>query len=331
MIKFHLKIYIAIFLFCSYTIAPQVFNLQATNLYAENASIANTDEKLQLLISPKILILNSDVTLSKYSTAQESFKSIMGNNCKELDIGSKWKNLKNIKNSISDDDIDIIYCIGSKALQLAQQFAKKSSIIFSLTINWQRFRLGKNTYGISNELNPTVQLFTYKYIFPDIKNIGVIYNKTYSKEWVKLAKEIGEKLDINIITKSIKNPKYISDHLEKLLPKVDAFWLIPDPIVLEDKKAIDKIFSFCDQLNKPIFAYNELFVEQGATIAISPDIPTIGRQAAAFAKSLSLNEKINKEVLEPAGSSIVLNLKQVEKCGININMDALDSVNKIIE
>ncbi len=328
--KFNIKNYITRLLFIMWIVVFILFNGMPVDLFADEAQSFRYVSLQQDVNNRKdILILNSDATLLKYSNARDSFISAMGADFMELDLGSKWFDLKNVEKTIKSDEADTIYCIGTEALRLAQQFARKQSIVFSSAINWQRFDLSKNTYGISNELNPAMQLLMYKYIFPEVKNLGVIYSKTFTKEWVKAAEETGETHGLNIVAKSIKDSKYLEGHLEKLLPKVDALWLIPDPVVLSGKESIDKIFKLSEEAGKPVFAYSELFIDQGASIAISPDIPTIGRQAAEIAKSLSVGEEVTKKVLEPAGSNIILNLKQVEKLKIYLNMDALDSVNKI--
>ena len=55
--------------------------------------------------------------------------------------------------------------------------------------------MGKNTYGVSVELLPSMQLTLYRYFFPGINKIGVVYSKDYNKEWletvIKSAKDVG--------------------------------------------------------------------------------------------------------------------------------------------
>lgn len=278
-----------------------------------------------------VLILNGNSLLRKYSIARDAFNDSMGVKCEEIDLRSNWLSNDEVEKFISDKKHKILYCIGSKAFRVANEFGKNRPIIFSLAINWQRFKPGKNTYGVSNELGAEMQLMMFRYIFPKVKNLGIIYSKEYSKEWVMSAKDVGYDMGFNIKTQSIKNAKDLISSLDKLLQNVDALWLIPDPVILSSRGAVEKIFEFSDKLKKPVFAYNELFIRQGAVLTISPDIPTIGRQAASLAKELLHDREIKENVLELAGSSIVLNLKQIRKYETNVNLDALDSVNKVIK
>ena len=104
-----------------------------------------------------------------------------------------------------------------------------------------------------------------------------------------------------------------------------------DPVVLTDTDGIEKIFKETDTLRIPVFAYDSVFIDYGAVLMISADIPTIGRQAADFAQDILAKSELDRKIESPAGSSIMLNMKKVIKYGINLNRDALDSVNELIK
>ena len=84
--------------------------------------------------------------------------------------------------------------------------------------------------------------------------------------------------------------------------------------------------------NIPVFSYNSFFVEMGATLSISADLPTTGRQAALIVRNIiKQSVKQGKSVQFPAGSSISLNLKTVRTYKMILNESALDSVNEIVD
>ncbi len=278
-----------------------------------------------------VLILNSDISIYKYSLANTEFKSKVIGLKSEIDLGSKWLDEKAIKNRILEIDPEIIYCIGSKAYQMACKVEKNKNIIFSLIINWHRLPMEKNTYGISNELPQSMQLTMYRYFFPDIKKIGVLYSKDYNKEWFDIAVERAEEMDIDIIGKSVSKPGGIKSALKKLLPKVDALWLIPDPIVIRDLNSVKMIFDKSEAARKPILAYDKAFTNLGASFIMSADISTIGKQAAVLVNDIQNEQEISNRIQDPAGTYIILNMKKIKEYEINLNVDALDSVNEIIE
>lgn len=278
-----------------------------------------------------ILILNSDMSIANYSLVHTRFKSRLTNLKHEIDLGSKWTDESKISDAIRNADPDVIYCIGSKAYLLAHKLAENKRLIFTSLINWRRFPMGKNTYGISTELLPNMQLMTYRYFFPEIDKIGVLYSKDYNKEWfditVKSAKETG----ITIVGKLVNRQDEIASNLKELLSRVDALWLIPDPVALPKIELVEEIFKESDKAQKPVFTYSDTFAGLGATFIISSDIPTIGQQAAELAVDLLSGKKLPEKVQTPAGSHIILNLRMVEKYKIKFNMEALDSVNQIIK
>ncbi|MFC2140380.1 ABC transporter substrate-binding protein [Candidatus Auribacterota bacterium] len=278
----------------------------------------------------KILLLNSDSSIEKYFSVQTVFKKKIKDLVIEVNLAARQINENKIKKIISKQKPEVIYCIGSKAYIVANKLAKNKKLIFSSLINWRRFPKGKNTYGIANELSADMQLMLYRYLFPNLKNIGLLYSEAYNEEWVKAmvlgAKDVG----FNIVKKTVKKSAEIETALEELLPNIEALWLISDPIIISDIESVKKIFKRCDLKNKPVFAYNKAFSDYGATLIISADIPTIGRQAAGLAKKLFKNKKISKKVQDPAGSYITLNLKKVNQYQLELNSESLGSVNEII-
>ncbi|TWU30777.1 ABC transporter substrate binding protein [Candidatus Brocadiaceae bacterium S225] len=278
----------------------------------------------------KVVVLDTDMTIGKYVIVHEVFKSKIANIADEIYLGSKSINKRKIKKKIRQIDPDVVYCIGSRAYQLAHDVTKNVDLVFSSAINYHRFPMRKNTYGISNELPQKMQMMMFRYFFPDIEKIGVLYSKTYNKEWLDTAIENAGEVNIEIIGTSIKKPKELSSALEALMLKVDALWLLADPVVLSNEESITKIFKKSKIEKIPVFTYNNVFAKLGATMIISADIPTIGLQAADMVLDRLANKAITQRVQPPAGSYIILNLKKVEEYGLNLNDEALDSVNEII-
>lgn len=305
-----------------YSIIGRFFALVLLLLFTSKALLA--DDR------GKVVIINSDMSIYKYSLAHTEFKLKLGSVAGEIDLGSKWKEETKVKQDIRKIDPDLIYCIGSKAYMLVHKLLKDRNIIFSSAINWHRLPLGKNTYGISNELPQGMYLTMYRYFFPHINKIGVIYSKAYNKEWLNVAKKAAKEMGIEIIGKSVRKHEDIESALNELLPEIDALWLTPDPIVLQNVLSVRRIFKYCENMSKPVFAYEKAFANIGATLVMSADIPTIGRQAAGMALDILANKKITERVQNPAGTHIIINMKKIEEYGLNLNTDALDSVNEII-
>lgn len=283
---------------------------------------------LQAKTTAKILILNSDQERTRYTDIQNEYSRQLPFD--KVVLGLADLNIQKITNVIQEEAPSLIFCIGSIAYQAALSLEKKQPIIFTSIVNWRRFALPENAYGVELELPDTALLQTYKYYFPDIRSIGVVYSKSINEEWVqravKSAKDMGLKLKISAVAK----PDLVINALEKLITTVDALWIIADPYVV-NKKNIRIYFTLAKEHQKPIFAYNKLFIKLGAVMAIAADSKTISSQAAVLTAKIMDKDKDLKKIQAPAGLNIALNLKAVNDLKLNLNYEALGSVNEIIE
>lgn len=275
----------------------------------------------------KVLILNSDQTVDRYATVQAAFKETLGKPTIDIDLAARKLSESQLERLLRDEGAESIYCIGSKAYLLANRVARERTIVMSSAINWQRLPTRKQTRIVATELPVEAQLTLFRYFFPQVKRIGVIYSPEFNREWVREAQDAAERLGVELVAESVRRTSSVPGDLKSLLPKVDALWLTADPTVLSNEATIRDIFQQCQGARKPVFTYSAAYAELGATLMISPDIPTIGRQAAGL---LLAEDTGAQPVQSPAGSEITLNLRAVKALGLDLNEEAMDSVNAVI-
>ena len=194
--------------------------------------------------------------------------------------------MSDIEDILYDEEPDIIYCIGSKAYLLANKYAPKTPIVFSSIINWLRLPMKETTYGVSNELHAGMEIMLFRYIFPELQTIGVLYSATYTEEWVLHARKTAQEMGVDIVGQKISKQRQVLPALKKVLPQVDAFWLISDPELMSAKEELLNILQECDRQKVPVLSYHETFANFGATLTVSADNPTIGRQVASIVTEL---------------------------------------------
>ena len=288
-------------------------------------SVLSADE------GPKIMVINSNAAVDKYKIAQEEFTKSIPTPVMKLDLGDKKLKLQEIEDFLYDEYPDLVYCIGTKAYLIANKFISDRNIVFSSILNWHRLPLATKTYGVSSEFNPEMQLTLYRYIFPGLKKIGVLYSNKYNKQWFNEAQKAAKEMGVEIIGKSLSKRREILPELSELLKEMDALWLISDPVIISDKKTLIEVFKLCDLNKKPILSYHSAFAEHGAVLVVSVDIPTTGRQAAAMSLEVLSDDVVKKKVQLPAGSHIILNLRKANEYGLKYGETALSVVNRIIE
>ena len=288
-------------------------------------SVISADE------GPKIMVINSNAAVDKYKIAQEEFTKTISTPVSEIDLGSKKWKIGEIEDLLYDEYPDLVYCIGTKAYLLANKFISDRNIVFSSIVNWRRLSLSKKTYGVSNELNPEMQITLYRYIFPGLKRIGVLYSGKYNKHWFKEAQKAAKEMGVEIIGRSLSKKRNVLPELKELLKEIDALWLISDPVVMSDKKTLIEVFKQCDASKIPVLSYHDAFAEYGAMVIVSVDNPTTGRQAAAISREVLSKDVVRKKIQLPAGSHIFLNLKKADEYGLKYRAMALSAVNRVIE
>lgn len=282
--------------------------------------------------SPRVLLINSDTTVEKYEVAGNEFKKALPHPVAEVRLDKKKWKISDIEELIYDEDPELIYCIGTKAYLIANKYADETDRVFSSVINWMRLPRTKRTFGVSSELHPGMQIMLFRHIFPDVKKIGVLYSKEYNSQWFEQTREEAKNMNVEIIGQPVSE-KDNNTHsaLMKLLPEIDALWLISDPVIMSESQSLIGLLKICDEKKTPVFSYHDTFVKYGATLIVAVDNPTIGRQAAGIALEVLEGEKVEDKVQHPAGSHIILNLKKVKEYGLEYNEEALASVNTIIE
>jgi len=295
------------------------------------ANITNTKIAAEPSVS-RILVVNTNNSVERYQVAQKAFmETLKGGNISTLDLEKDNHPVDTLQDVLNEQSYDAIYCIGAKALGSIDYIDPDTPVIFSSVLNWRRFSSQPNYYGVASEIAPEAQLTWFKYFFPETKKIGVIYSANNQKLIHHVINSV-DNLSMQVIAEKINSQDQLAIKVKELLPKVDALWLISDPIVLASTSNAKRLFESATSQNIPIFAYNSFFVEMGAALSISADLPTTGRQAAMIVRKVIKNTvKQGDSVQFPAGSNISLNLKKVRTYKMMLNESALDSVNEIVD
>ena len=277
----------------------------------------------------RVVILNSDNSIEKYSRAQAAFREALAAPALDIDLGDRSLDERKVREILCREDPEIVYCIGSRALQLARTMVSEKKLVFSSVINWRRLGLGKGAFGVSNEMPPGAQLTLYRMFFPDIRKIGVLYSEAYNREWFASATRAAAEVGIRLVGKPVqKDPEQA---LASIIAEVDAVWLIADPVILSEQQSVIRLFEMATARKKAVITYDEVFADLGPALIISVDAPTIGRQAAGLAHRLVSGERVEERIQNPGGTSVILNLKKVAESGLRLNEEALDSVDRIIQ
>ncbi|CAM2009995.1 ABC transporter substrate binding protein [Acanthopleuribacter pedis] len=280
------------------------------------------------------MVINSDEEVPYYQQAQLEFQKNLAESRSLHVVNLAGNNVTSgeLRNMVVNRRPQVVYAIGSKAYLLLKDLGIQQPIIFSSVINWERVPLERGVHGIANEIPPPVQFYYFRYFFPKVRRVGVLYNRAFNHELVKKAEAAARDVGIELVPLSVTRPRRAISLLEKNAANLDALWLISDPVVFSKKEQVGRLFAIAEAGKLPVFAYSEAFTDQkGVCLVISVDIPTVGRQAAGLIGRVTEDPGMSSRVQSPAGSFITINLKHIKNFGLELNDEALDSVNHIIE
>lgn len=281
------------------------------------------------LNAAKVLVLNSNQSVERYQIAETSFISGMADKeVQVMDLQGMDKPVEFIQDQLNAQHYDLIYAIGAKALGSVNLIDPDVPVVYSAVLNWRRFKPQDSYFGISSELSPLVQLTWFKYFFPEIRSIGVLYSEE-NAHMIEEATEVASNLGVKLKAYQIRSQSHLKASFDTLLDDVDALWLVSDSHVLSSVESIKQFFDISGKRQKPVFTYNPVFVEMGAVLSLAADLPTIGRQAALLADELLMRQVPAELIQFPLGSRIILNSQKIREYKMKLNANALDSVDQI--
>ncbi|MCK5926446.1 MAG: hypothetical protein KAG10_11160, partial [Methylococcales bacterium] len=205
-------------------------------------------------------------------------------------------------------------------------------MVYSDIINSRRLPYRKNTYGIATELPAGMSLHMYRYIFPSLKKLGILYNPNQNQEWIHEATKTAKDIGYDIISQAITDDDHLEHSLPALFAKVDALWIISDSSIASQKN-VANAFSQSKIMEKPIFSYDPFYIKLGALLVISADKPAISRQVTYLIDEILRGQIPHQKTSAPAISThIILNMKALEQYPhLEFNSKSLDTINHIIE
>ena len=234
-----------------------------------------------------------------------------------------------IYNKYVSQKVDIAMAIATPMAQAAYSICKDTGIpvIFTAITDPIAAELANangtpvgNVTGTSDKLPVEAQLKLMTEMFPDAKNIGILYttSEVNSVSAIEEYKGLADKYGVNIVVQSIDQGSDMPLAVDAILPKVDVMTNLTDNTVVANMPVL---IEKANEKKIPVFGSEIEQVHKGCIAAMGLDYVELGKQTGHMAaKILKGEEKItnmNFEVIENA--SLYMNKKVVENLGLNID------------
>ena len=250
----------------------------------------------------------------------------------DQDVQFKWESAQGnpataaqIAQKFLGNNYDILVSIGTMASQATLQAAKGSSIpvIYASVTDPKGAKLEGNISGVSNFVDPKVQLQAFKRILPNLKKIGVIYSsgEQNSVSLMELTKAAAKELDIDVVFANATKTSDVYSAAMSLVGKVDALFVNNDNVALA---AFDSVIKVSHEQKIPAFVSDTDLVQKGAIAAIGPSQHRIGLKAGKMVVQLlnTPKDQRNAGTIQPEGHEnplLFVNEQAAKALGITIS------------
>jgi len=237
-----------------------------------------------IALAYNIVILTSK-SAAPYNSFVKEFKKVLpGSSVKVLNMDGDVTKGNVLIEKVAESKTDLIVALGPRAAWVVKN-KQDVPIIFSMLSNHKKYDLDGRT-GIRSEFSLQQQLQTFKEIIPNIKKIGLLYNKNNASE-IKIIEKIAKDVDIEIVKKEINDVREVGVAVDDLLMHIDALWLRKDQLITGNARLLKQVVLLRALRKKiPIIGDNKWTVQNGALFCLFASYQSIGAQAGEMAERM---------------------------------------------
>lgn len=210
---------------------------------------------------------------------------------------------------------DIIFILGTNALELISREIKDIPVVFSTVLVNNRV-FGDNVTGVSLDIPWNIKLKETKKILPNKERIGIIYSsKTTPINEIRLS---CQELGFKPLIKKIDAPKDFPRIIKEFSWQIDCFLMIVDT-TLYLPQVTEYLLLESLKAKFPVIGLSSYYTKAGAVLSFDCDYKDLGRQAGEISLRILQGEKpSNIPVVRPEKIKFSLNLSAAERMNIKI-------------
>jgi len=229
---------------------------------------------------------------------------------------------------------DLIFAVGSWALQAVVGRQTSVPVVYAMVLNPPSI-IGadaRNVTGASMNIPVEQPIRLLKQLGPQIKRIGVIFNRARTGNLVRRAQAVARDEDLELVTREISSAKDVVAALQSFQDGIDALWIVPDETVLS-QAVVQEMLLFSYRRKIPLLGVSDRHAQMGALFALSfASGEDIGRQAGELAQAI-LGGRAAADVPSTNARKLFLtvNLKAAQKLGLDVPPAILGRATNVIQ
>jgi ABC-type uncharacterized transport system substrate-binding protein len=277
----------------------------------------------------EVAILKSNETLAWRPALEALRRTASGHNFTEHDFRGERAEGTRILTELKDRGA-ILVALGPLAAQMAHEVLPSAPLVFCMVTEPEKMGLqpASGMTGVAFRIPVRNQLAAFRMVNPRGVRIGVVHGPD-AADTVAEAQKAAPLVRLALYPKTLASDQEVPQALRALFSgpeAVDALWVPADSMLLGDDTR-RFLLSESTKAGKPVYAFSDSLVAEGALVSNGPDFGSIGELAAELVNRLASGERERIEMLVPR-AELVINKKAAGKLKIEIPADALSAANR---
>ena len=221
---------------------------------------------------------------------------------------------------------DLVVAVGKGALRTASGIGSRVPVVFCMVLHpesvlkntWNRLFVGVGMY-----VDPIRQVEAFKQSIPAIRRIGIIYTRKLSGDMADRFARAFFHSGLIAIKSPVLDARSALMALDDMKNRVDAYWLVPDRIVLTDA-FMHRLMELSFRRSQPVAAFTRKAVHSGAGIAMVFNEQDVLRELNRLMDRFAhFSDALGVRVLPLSQGKLILNRTVLKKMRINIPTDII--------
>lgn len=203
-------------------------------------------------------------------------------------------------------DVKYVAAFGVKAAAL--RYPPGTRLVYALAPVEGR----AHTHEISMAPRPAAALAAYKKLQPGLKRLAVFWAAYPGEDYIDELRAAGVDAGVEIISARLSSPDSLPERLRRLMGKMDAFWLLPDPALIT-QSSVMVLSAFSCANSVPFYAPTYALALAGGTASFAPEFSEAGAAAASAVAVLVAGGELPR-VVYPEHVELRVNEALLGKC-----------------
>lgn len=177
---------------------------------------------------------------------------------------------------------EISYAVAFGARAAAAEYPPGTRLVYALA---PVTGSGRAWHEISMLPPPAEAIAAYKGLQPGLKRLAVFWAAYPGEPYLSELRKAAETAGVKIVPVKLKSPDSFPERLRSLQGRMDAFWLMPDPVLIT-RTSLMVLADFSCANSIPFYAPTYGLALNGATASFAPSFSEAGAAAARAVASL---------------------------------------------